>query len=548
MSKRLAITISGAVSLGSYEAGVLYEIITAIGQHNDTATADEDKIVIDVLTGASAGGMTAAIATQKLLFEADAFRGVYDNPFYNPWVRDVSLDGLLSLSAGEDPQLSILSSDLVESISRTYLTDRYRAGTQLLRKKHSAAAEHIKLMLALSNLNGVDYPVRQENGESFIYSRFQDEYIRAFSAGEPKDDAYDPWDSVRNAAVSCGAFPFAFRVKQVQRKVEEYPPDCDFAPTQMAFAYTDGGVFQNEPLGYAKHLVNEIDQHLNTETRYYLYVAPGAKQSVLNRKDPIRAGNARLWPTALAVVNAIFHQARFQEWVQAEEINASVKLFNQRAIGLQRALLAGRIEATALQPAAAGLLPLLFIGAPDLQNADRERQRLRQQFQPEYDALVAAKGEVIAKTWIDSILVLETAAEMSKQDEMKIYTVTATDEELAGDLLCSFGGFFDLRFRKNDYERGRANARKFLADHAANNGPHDIGPIRYPNPGPAPVPDPNIGKITMDQLDRGARVRFREQVMDRAGKMLEDMDVNWLVRSALLRWFIRPKVDDALCL
>ena len=31
MSKKLAITVAGAVSLGSYEAGVLYEVVTAIG-------------------------------------------------------------------------------------------------------------------------------------------------------------------------------------------------------------------------------------------------------------------------------------------------------------------------------------------------------------------------------------------------------------------------------------------------------------------------------------------------------------------------------------
>jgi hypothetical protein len=34
MSKKLAIAISGAVSLGSYEAGVLYEVVDAISQHN----------------------------------------------------------------------------------------------------------------------------------------------------------------------------------------------------------------------------------------------------------------------------------------------------------------------------------------------------------------------------------------------------------------------------------------------------------------------------------------------------------------------------------
>ena len=57
MPKRLAITIAGAVSLGSYEAGVLYEVLDAIHQHNCVpGTPDEERIEIDVLTGASAGG------------------------------------------------------------------------------------------------------------------------------------------------------------------------------------------------------------------------------------------------------------------------------------------------------------------------------------------------------------------------------------------------------------------------------------------------------------------------------------------------------------
>src|ERR1041384_2992655 len=119
MPKRLAITISGAVSLGSYEAGVLYEIIHAIGQHNtDPATQEGERIEIDVLTGASAGGMTATIAAQKLAFEASAVAGPYDNAFYRPWVADVSLDGLLAMHGIDDPTKSILSSQHVVDISR----------------------------------------------------------------------------------------------------------------------------------------------------------------------------------------------------------------------------------------------------------------------------------------------------------------------------------------------------------------------------------------------------------------------------------------------
>ena len=34
MPYKLAITVAGGVSLGTYEAGVLYEIVDAISQHN----------------------------------------------------------------------------------------------------------------------------------------------------------------------------------------------------------------------------------------------------------------------------------------------------------------------------------------------------------------------------------------------------------------------------------------------------------------------------------------------------------------------------------
>jgi hypothetical protein len=75
-----------------YEAGVLYEVVNAIRQHNSQPdTKPEERIEIDLLTGASAGGMIATIAARKLMFEAGALRGrVYQ--FLRP--IDVQLDGL----------------------------------------------------------------------------------------------------------------------------------------------------------------------------------------------------------------------------------------------------------------------------------------------------------------------------------------------------------------------------------------------------------------------------------------------------------------------
>ena len=161
MSKRLAITISGAVSLGSYEAGVLYEICEALRQHNEnpeTSANPDDRIEIDVLTGASAGGMTAVITAQNLLYSGSALKESQNNPFYNPWVADISLEGLLNpdtkpnpafpgLSAPEDPTKSIFSSNLIEKLAYKYITGRYDKGNPGSRVPHPAAAKQIRLRL-----------------------------------------------------------------------------------------------------------------------------------------------------------------------------------------------------------------------------------------------------------------------------------------------------------------------------------------------------------------------------------------------------------------
>ena len=48
MPKKIAITIAGAVSLGSYEAGVLFEITRSIQHHNENEPITKNRIVIDV--------------------------------------------------------------------------------------------------------------------------------------------------------------------------------------------------------------------------------------------------------------------------------------------------------------------------------------------------------------------------------------------------------------------------------------------------------------------------------------------------------------------
>ena len=143
--KSLASTISGAVSLGAYEAGVMYEMLRALAAHNSDPR--NEPIVIDVLTGASAGGMTAVILAQKLLFQSERLRDADDNDLYLPWVADVDVSTLLELGPSESADLSILSSDLIEGIARQYLIAPYAAlngAGPSPKKRHPAAPERIQ--------------------------------------------------------------------------------------------------------------------------------------------------------------------------------------------------------------------------------------------------------------------------------------------------------------------------------------------------------------------------------------------------------------------
>jgi hypothetical protein len=83
MAQKLSITIAGAVSLGSYESGVAFEVLDALSQHNSWAAQNNPavRIEIDVFTGASAGGMTVAMVAQRLLFDGTTMNLPYNNRF-----------------------------------------------------------------------------------------------------------------------------------------------------------------------------------------------------------------------------------------------------------------------------------------------------------------------------------------------------------------------------------------------------------------------------------------------------------------------------------
>ena len=126
---------------------------------------------VDVLTGASAGGMSVAVLAQRLLYDGPSLTDPYLNPLYKAWVSMVDIDGLLARGEDEDVSHSLLSSDFVISISKKLLMGRYADSGETLPtpRPHSALPPDatVHLGLALSNLNGVDYSRTTLSGKEF---------------------------------------------------------------------------------------------------------------------------------------------------------------------------------------------------------------------------------------------------------------------------------------------------------------------------------------------------------------------------------------------
>jgi len=544
MAVRLAVTVAGAVSLGSYEAGVLYEVLDAIAQHN-AGVPEASKILVDVLTGASAGGMSATVLAQKLMFEADSLADPYNNTLYRAWVQDIDIEGLLALQPDEDPSHSILSSNLVETLSAKYLCQRYSTHIPPAPVKHAAAAGAIRLGLALSNLNGIDYSYKVKPNGTFTYTHFEDQL---YAKVDSSSDTLDFWEPLRNAAVSCGAFPFAFRVKDLVRHRSEFDsPNVVFPMPFETFTYTDGGVFQNEPLGLAKNLVDEVDQHVNTDSRFYLFIAPHVKGSTAHAD--FNESNANLKATALQLINAVYGQAGFQDWIQAEQVNQRIYLFNERAVELRDAILQARVQPSVLKDAATALLPLLFAGrGPDTETIEQARQRLKQQFGREYDVLTTSASSGVADIWIDSILALETAADLGERDEMVIYGITASEAELAGSQLEAFVGFFEQEYRDHDYDVGRTKAREFLQNTNGVLGTQGNLPTINYVPKPINPINHDLDGLTLTEVPRDLRETVKSRLDDRANDLLEELNVEWPVREAIKLAFIDPQLKRILAL
>jgi hypothetical protein len=553
-AKYLALTIAGAVSLGSYEAGAMYEMLDALRQHNEKVKADGDgtAVYVDVITGASAGGMTGTILAQKLLFDGPAFvdaggkSSPYDNPLYNCWVKRISLEELLTavdgpLPGGDPPTLSLLSSQLIERIAAETLTDAAVDGVVPDLGAHAVVDDThgIQLGLALTNLNGVNYGVTMSDGTQFKYTEYSDQMLRPLDRASRTEAT---WAELREACVACGAFPVAFRTKDLTRARADYEASdtLDAWPADpYTFTYTDGGVLQNQPLGMAKNLVDEVDNHQGEDRRFYLFVSPNPVDG--SQDLDLTEANANILKVGERLIAVYMGQAMFRDWIAADAVNLQVAALDERAVRLAQALAAGKVDAGALATASGQILDLLYANGEG-GGASKERvgkvsvaesreaanARLTTQYAAEL-AMLGGAGVPAGAAFLNGIQALEKAANLGSRDMMRLYSLVIDPKLLAGAGISAFVGFFDERFRQHDYERGRAETQKLLAQINQATDP-GLGPIYYT---PAAVTvDTTLDGLHLKAIDRGDVKTLKKGLTNRVNQILKAIAPNEAVYVA----------------
>ncbi|MCU0526441.1 MAG: patatin-like phospholipase family protein [Elainella sp. Prado103] len=565
MAQKLAIAISGAVSLGSYEAGVLYEVIEAIAQHNvHPDTSVDHRIEIDVITGTSAGALTACILAQKLMFEAEALRQPYANALYGAWVEDLGIAELLQLRGRDDPKFSIFSSEQIADLGYKYLLQRYAIGQPTPRQRHPAVAPRLKLGLGLSHLNGVDQEIEMtdfpdlthleyRSNRHFRYTRYADRFTCEICDHE-MDDEPALWKTLERIARASGTLPFAFRLLQLQPWSDDSIPRKSTLPQDPpgSFGYLDSGLFEHEPLGLAKTLVDEIDpQHLDHADRFYLSVAPAAHNVHL----PIRPDTATYLNLGAALANAIRAQAGWQDWLATGQMNAAIRQFEQQSKHLSDVLLKTPRLRLAFSQVADPLLTALYASALDSPQSEQgaevamqqDRSRLRQQFTEEYDRLVygaekkGEPGDAVAESWLKLVQALEKAQNLGDRDVMTVYAITSAGVELAGEQFFALGGFLDQSFRESDYDWGRRQAVDFLEKlqllHGQGRGE---GQLYLTNFVPGHNLDPAAplsGRLDLSRVPLQTRQLIKAQLIDRLQHGVDAIEsrfwVRWLLKFSL---------------
>jgi hypothetical protein len=299
----IGLVMAGAVSAGAYTAGVIDFLLQALDEWYDAKKERPEEVpnhnvMLSVMAGSSAGGMTGAITAASLnsdhtpvtslpglVPERDVLK---NNKLYDSWVRQIDIRHLLGrrdLMKPDSKVISLLDSSVLNDIADTAI-DYNPSG-----KTRDYVADQLHLLMTVTNLKGVPYDITFEgaSGATHRIAQHTDHMEFILSKDDPEDPVSlwlnpdkpdsDEWQLVKQFALATGAFPGGLAPRYLSRKrigydlrkwpVPARPEDngskcLEMKPIKPSwpasmledddyqFLAVDGGVMDNEPLELAR--------------------------------------------------------------------------------------------------------------------------------------------------------------------------------------------------------------------------------------------------------------------------------------------------------
>jgi patatin-related protein len=290
---RLGIVLYGGVSLAVYENGVAQELFRAVkglGVYALIKELTDSDIIVDILSGTSAGGINGILLGFALANNLD-FRQAA-----TLWRRDGDIMQLLR-NPNDTAASSLLDSTgyyqskLEDAF--TYMPP-YQADPAGIADPSDVC--ELDLFVTSTNVNGRVFTEFDDQAHPIDVKDHRSVFKLAYRAGRPKNDfdpTGDPMVHIRalaKLARATSCFPVAFQPVHVQVKADLDPADSLLVRwgklTDDAW-FLDGGVLDNKPFSYTIDTIfgRTADRDID---RILFYVEPDPERFA--RKSPEQAG------------------------------------------------------------------------------------------------------------------------------------------------------------------------------------------------------------------------------------------------------------------
>jgi predicted acylesterase/phospholipase RssA len=447
MRTRIGMMLPGAVALGAYEGGALAAVLKAV-------QASGGELVVDAIASASAGSMTALIAARALQSGADPV-----DLMKRTWV--------------DLPQLDTLkTTDLSAPLTMDNLTASAKLllGTELVADgpTESRQAVSVRISMALTVLGGLTYSMQRltdkdaQTYETLLATTYIDFYTDQFPAAAEGAPATEPGPflAALDGAMASGSNPAGFPPRLLDRTdaAPEYEKNGILKPAGKPFKfwYSDGGDIDNQPFGRLLDLIGQEEDPGDDRVIVMLNIEPAGPPSWEGTWFDPNPEDVPSWLSTLLHVNHIrSSQSLYDDLRRLQKTNRHIAWIHQVAESLEASL------GGALDPALSAAVGTA--AGPVAEQHQQIRRAIRG----------GAGAEAPEATPVAASLetLLREAAGVDGKREVVVEVISpeidpnihlTANQQLSGEFLGHFGGFFDPKFRRSDFALGYRNARYWL--------------------------------------------------------------------------------------